>query len=158
MANKRGNIQLCILIYVKMEMTFYFSSYFVVLNEKDILFWILQYYCMWPDRPQYMDLWVIEKNLCGPLRFVFEYPCSRLSSARDLKYCLSLVSKHTIKPSSCPSVMILHKVTVLAFIASLCLIFLMFWYTAIYFYCIKNRYCNVSLSALKGAHKWNLSL
>ena len=76
---KRGNIQLCILIYVKMEMTFYFSSYFVVLNEKDILFWILQYYCMWPDRPQYMDLWVIEKNLCGPLRLIFEYPCSRLT-------------------------------------------------------------------------------
>ena len=29
---------------------------FVVLNEKDILFWILQYYCMGPDRPQYTDL------------------------------------------------------------------------------------------------------
>ena len=57
---KRGNIQLCILIYVKMEITFYFSLYFVVLNEKDILFWILQYYCIWPDRPQYMELWVIE--------------------------------------------------------------------------------------------------
>ena len=59
---KRGNIQLCILIYVKMEMTFYFSSYFVVLNEKDILFQILQYYCMWPDWPQYMDVWVIDKK------------------------------------------------------------------------------------------------
>ena len=31
---------------------------FVVLNEKDILFWMLQYYCMWPDRPQHMDLFV----------------------------------------------------------------------------------------------------
>ena len=50
----------------------------VVLNEKDILFWILQYYCMWPDLPQYMDCWV--NDLCGPLRFVFEYPCCKLSS------------------------------------------------------------------------------
>ena len=59
---QKGNIQLCILIYVKMEMTFYFRSYFVVLNEKDILFQILQYYCVWSDQPQYMDLWVIEKK------------------------------------------------------------------------------------------------
>ena len=76
---ERWNIQLCILIYIKMEITFYFSLYFVVFNEKDILFWILQYYCMWPDQPQNMDLWVIEKNLCGPLRFVFEYRWHRLS-------------------------------------------------------------------------------
>ena len=27
-SNQKGNIQLCILIYVKMEMTFYLSSYF----------------------------------------------------------------------------------------------------------------------------------
>ena len=41
----------------------------------------MKYCCMWPNRPQYMDLGVIEKNLCGPLRFVFEYPCStRLSN------------------------------------------------------------------------------
>ena len=53
---KRGSIQPCILIHVKMEKTFYFSLYVVVLNEKDILFWILQYYSMWPDRPQYMDI------------------------------------------------------------------------------------------------------
>ena len=80
---KRGNIQLCILIYVQMEMTFYLVHIslvslvhnFIVLNEKDIFFWILQYHCMWPDWPQYMDLWVIDKNLCGPLRFIFEYPC-----------------------------------------------------------------------------------
>ena len=53
--------------------------FLVVLNENDILFWIFQYYCMWPDRPQYMDLWVTEKNLCGPWRLVFEYPWFRTS-------------------------------------------------------------------------------
>ena len=58
---KKEEIQLCISIYVKMEMTFYFSLHFVCLNEKDLLFWLLQYYCMRPDRPQYMDLWVTEK-------------------------------------------------------------------------------------------------
>ena len=97
----------------------------VVFNEKDILFWILEYYCMWPDRPQHMVLWVIEKTLCGPLRFVFEYPwhnifrwvtsaqCSRASeSSKCVCYVktLSLMStqrtcfKSTNTPAFCRNV------------------------------------------------------
>ena len=62
---------------------------FVVLNEKDILFWILQYYCMWPDWPQYMDLWVIEKNLCGPLRL--RTPALEDQSSKHYRYSLAAV-------------------------------------------------------------------
>ena len=50
------------------------SIFVVVLNEKEILFRRLQYCCMWCDRREHMDIWVIEKNLCDPLRFLFEYP------------------------------------------------------------------------------------
>ena len=59
-------------------MTFYFSLYLCCWFEwKGLLFWILHYYCMWPDRPQHMDPRVNEKKLYGPLRFIFEYPWSR---------------------------------------------------------------------------------
>ena len=65
-----------------------------VAGESDNLFWILQYYCMLPDQLQHIDLWVIEKNLCGPLRFVFEYPCYRL-----LNRCL-----YPLEQQHCPLV------------------------------------------------------
>ena len=73
--------------------------FFVVLNENDILFWIFQYYCMWPDRPQYMDLWVTQKNLCGPWRFVFEYPWFRTSG----RACVVLSSFNSCQKLTKPS-------------------------------------------------------
>ena len=73
---KRGNIQLCILINVKME--------------------LLQYYCMWPDRPQHVDLWVIENNLCGPLRFAFEYPRYPGTSFISALYIILFSSAQTL--------------------------------------------------------------
>ena len=65
----------------KWKWHFILGRIFVVFVERKGHFvlniYIIQYYCMWPDWPQYMNLWVIEKNLCGPLRFVFEYPWHR---------------------------------------------------------------------------------
>ena len=65
--------------------------------KKGHFVWILQYYCMWPNRPQYMDLWVIEKYLCGPLRFDMSTPALKriliffpVRSNSFFLYCFSL--------------------------------------------------------------------
>ena len=62
---KRGNIQLYILIYVKMEMTFYFSSYFCCCSEWKGHF-VLNITVLLPVA------WPTSTH--GPLRFVSEYP------------------------------------------------------------------------------------
>ena len=54
---KRGNIQLCILIYVKMERTFYFNLYFVVLNEKTFCF---EYYSIIACGLTDLNTWTFE--------------------------------------------------------------------------------------------------
>ena len=74
----------------------------VVLNEK--LFGILQYHCRWPDWPQYMDLWVIEKKSLLPFKICIWVPRCRQNiccCALKLVYWYILTHTHPWSHSCC---------------------------------------------------------